>query len=117
MKSIIMSKSKAIQKFTEILENAVEAGADSVTLEYETEGIEVCYMFGNMGLGAVLIDQELESEVVGYIVDNAKLDKKPRGKMLMNLKGKQYTFLVKEYEHFGESAFEIFLKRSNLEKK
>jgi hypothetical protein len=105
-----MSKIQAIQKLKEILEDAVEAGADSVTLEYVSEGIEVCYMFGNMGLGAVLIDQEFESEVVGYIVEKAKLDRRSQGKLQMNLKGKQYSILVKEYDHFGESAFEIKLK-------
>lgn len=108
-----MSKNNAIQIFTEILEKAVEATADYVTFEHVSEGIEVFYMFGDTGFGAVLIDHELEGEVVGYIVEKAKLDKKPRGKMLMNLKGKQYTVFVKEYEHFGESAFEISLKRSD----
>jgi len=107
-----MSKNKAIQKLTEILEDAIELGADSITIEYVSEGMEVCYMFGNIGLGAVLIDQKLESVVVGCIVENAKLDKRSKGRMLMNLHGKQRTIFVKEYEHFGESAFEMNLKET-----
>lgn len=110
MIGIIMSNNKAIQKFTGILEEAIEVGADPITLEYVSERMEVCYMFGNIGLGFVLIDQELESAVVGYIVRSAKLDKRARGELVMKLHGKQRTIFVRRYDHFGESAFEIKLK-------
>jgi len=101
------SKSRGYCKLTEILETALDSEADSVTLEYADGGLEVCFMFGNVGGGGVLVDRELEEEVVGCIVSQARLENKPRGKMKMQLRGVDHTIVVREYDSFGESAFEL----------
>lgn len=105
-------ESRGFQMLTEILEDAVDSGADSVRLEYVSEGLEVSYMFGNAGLGSVITDPEVEREIIRYIVENARLEKRPRGRMQMDLLGKQYTIMVEEFDHFGESAFKLSLKKS-----
>jgi hypothetical protein len=104
-------KQGGLQKLTQVLEEAMNSGADSVSLEYEDNGLEVCYMFGNVGIGAVLIDRDLEAEVVGYIVEAAKLERKSRGKMQMALCGKEYIVTAERYESFGESAFKLKINR------
>lgn len=104
-------KSRALRKLHEILERAVEGGADSVELEYADSGLEVTFMFGTTGLGGVLVERELEGEVIGLIVQKGHLQKKPRGAMSMMLLGEAHTITIEEYEEFGESGFRLKLKK------
>jgi hypothetical protein len=102
-----------LQALQRILEDAVERGADAVELEYVSEGLEVNYMFGDMGLGTVLANHELTGEIVGVVVDKARLDTRPRGEMSIDLFGRRHTILVEEYESFGESCFRLVLSESS----
>jgi len=81
---------KAIHQITGVLEHALDTGADSVSLEYEDGGMEVCFNYGNTGIGT-LIDRKPAREVVGYMWEAAKLETKFRGKMQMKLHGKDYA--------------------------
>jgi hypothetical protein len=110
-KSNDKNKGTGLEKLIQVLEEAMNSGADSVSLEYEDNGLEVCYMFGNVGIGAVLIDRDLEAEVVGHIVEAAQLERKSRGKMQMALCGKEYIVNAERYESFGESAFKLKINR------
>ena len=38
----------------DILDRAVDGGADSIELEYVSEGVEVCFMVGSSGFGHVV---------------------------------------------------------------
>ena len=111
------NREKGLRKLTEILQKAVDDGADSVHLEYGSGGMEVCFMFGHVGVGAVLIDRALEKEVVGYIVDHANLANKLRGSMKIDLRSGEYTIHVKEYDSFGESAFILEIQKPRRKNK
>jgi hypothetical protein len=102
-------KDKASERLQQILEQAVDGGADSIQLEYVEDGLEVCYMFGSTGIGDVLSDHTLASEIIGLIVDRAKLGDKSRGVMTWTLFGKRHSIVVEEYDSFGESAFRLKL--------
>jgi hypothetical protein len=43
-------KNEALQKLQQILEEAINVGADSIELEYVDDGLEVCYIFGGTGV-------------------------------------------------------------------
>ena len=98
-----------LQKLQQILETAIDCGADSIELEIADGGLEVTYMSGNMGYGELISDHELIGRVICLIIDRAKLENKSRGVMIWTLSGRQYRITVKEYESFGESAFRLKL--------
>jgi hypothetical protein len=104
-------KDKALQKLQQILQEAVDGGADSIELEYVEDGLEVSYMLGGTGIGAVLSDHVLASEVIGLIIDRAKLEYKSRGVMSWMLFGRQHNITAEEYDSFGESAFRLILQK------
>ena len=104
-------KNEARQKLQQIIEEAIDIGADSIELEYVDSGLEVCYMLGSSGVGTILADRMLESEIVELIISKAKLEDKSRGVMDWTYLGKRYHILVEEYESFGESAFKLILRK------
>lgn len=106
-------KHKAQEKLQQILEEAINIGADSIELEYDDGGLEVCYMLGNTGFGTILADRKLIGEIIGLIIDQAKLEHKSRGVLNWMHLGKQYNITVKEYENFGESAYRLILRKPN----
>ena len=112
LSSEAMNKTRAFVALQSILEEAINAGADSVEMEYVTEGLEVTYMFGNRGHGSVLKDKTLESGIIGLIIERAKLQDKSRGVMEWAMGDKAYRIKVEEYESFGESAFRLILEKS-----
>src|SRR5438132_1642208 len=101
---------KAFQELVRLLEEAVQAGAHSVGLEYKGRDLLVFHNFGNTGLGASRIPEELQQEVIEELVRKAGLSRKSRGKMQVRLLGKDYEVIVEEYDSFGESAFNLTLK-------
>jgi len=111
------NRENGLRKLTEILQKAVDDGADSVHLEYESGGMEVCFMFGHVGVGAVLIDRALEKAVVGYIVDHANLERKSRGSFKITLRTGEYAVNVREYDSFGESAFILEIQKPRRKNK
>jgi hypothetical protein len=104
-------KNEALGKLQQILEEAIDIGADSIELEYADGGLEVCYMLEGMGVGTILADRRLVSEIIELIIDKAKLENKSRGVMGWTHLGKQYKITVEEYENFGESAFRLILRK------
>lgn len=104
-------KNEAHQKEEQILGGAIDIGADSIELEYVDGGLEVCYMLGSRGVGTILADPMLESEIIEIIISKAKLEDKPRGVMDWMHLGKRYHILVEEYESFGEIAFKLMLSK------
>jgi len=101
---------QAYRELIRVLEETVQAGADSVELEYEGRDLMVFHNFGNTGLGASRIPQELQQDVIAELVNRAGLSRKSRGKMQVSLLGKDYEAVVVEYDSFGELAFTITLK-------
>lgn len=102
-------KNRASEKLQQILEEAAGGVADSIELEYVAGGLEVSTLFGNTGIGNMLNNRALASEMIELIIDRAKLEDKSRGVMTWTLLGKLYTITVEEYDNFGEPAFRLIL--------
>jgi hypothetical protein len=75
-------------------------------------GIWACICISETGLGLVSIPRDLQEPVLGELVERANLTRKPKGRMQVNLLGKDYLVTVNEYDSFGESAFTLTLKKS-----
>jgi len=110
-------KNEAVEKLHQILEEAIDGGADSIGLEYVAEGLEVSMMFAGTGIGEVLDDPVLASNVIGLIIDRAKLENKSRGVMSWMLFGKQRSIMVEENDSFGESGFRLQLGKPKQKRK
>ena len=104
------SSDKAFRELVRVLEEAVRAGAHSVGLEYKGRDLMVFHNFGNIGLGASRIPQELQQDVIAELVKRAGLSRKHKGKMQVTLFGRDYEAVVDVYDSFGESAFNLTLK-------
>jgi len=102
----------AFQELVRVLEEAVQAGADSVGLEWEDPGLMVYLNFGDTGLGAVSIPRDLQGPVLEELVEKANLTRKPKGQFSLSLLGDEYEIAVEEYDSFGESAFTLTLKKA-----
>ena len=98
-------------EFRKIIDKAVYEGADSITIEYDDDGLEDCYWIGITGIADVFVDRDFEKELIGYIIEAAKLENKPKGSIVVELHGIEYTINVEEYNHFGESAFKLTFKK------
>jgi hypothetical protein len=105
-----MPKDAAFRELIRVLEGAVQAGVDSIGLEYKGRDLMVFHCVGPMGLGATRIDDELRQAVIEELVKRAGLDRKSKGKMQIELLGRDYEVRVEEYDSFGESAFNLTLK-------
>lgn len=102
---------KGSSEFLKIIELAIYEGADSVTIEYDDNGLEVCNWIGSLGIGEILVGRDIEQNLIEYIIDTAKLENKTKGKIAIKLDGAGYTINVDEYDHFGESAFKLLIKK------
>ena len=65
---------------------------------------------GPTGVGGVVADP-LAGDIMAEIVSRAKLEKRNKGFLKAGIRGKQMKFVVKEYDHFGNSAFEIRMRK------
>lgn len=101
---------QAFRELIRVLEDAIQAGADSVGMEYEDRNWIVYHNFGNTGLGAARIAKELQWDVINQIYDRAGLSRKARGKMQVSLLGKDHEVAVKTHESFGEAVYHLTLK-------
>ena len=104
---------EAFRELVRVLEEAVQAGADSVGLEWEDRDLVVVHYFGAMGREEAPIPQELEQAVIEEIVKRAGLADKFRGKMQVCLLGKDHELVVDERANSGESDYILTLKKSN----
>lgn len=50
MSNGVSDETEALQVLGGILEEAMDAGANVIELEYVDSGLEACYMFGNIGI-------------------------------------------------------------------
>ena len=103
--------SPAEQQLQAYLEEAVEAGADAIVLEYVSEGLEVCFMLGDSGMGRILKDPKLAGAVMQLVGDRAGLDTRTKGTMTCLVRGQPVGITVEEYDSFGECAFRLKLKK------
>jgi hypothetical protein len=103
---------EAFQELVRVLEEAVQTGADSVGLEWEDRDLVMYLYFGNTGIGSVSIPGDLQEPVLGEIIERAGLTCNFKGKMQINLLGEDYVVTVKQYENFGEFAFNLTLKKA-----
>jgi hypothetical protein len=99
--------SKGFQELIRVLEEAVQARADCLELEWEGQDLVVYQYFGHTGVGAVSIPRELQKAVLREIAKRAKLAHKPTGTMPLTLLGNEYEVFVQEYDSFGESTFTL----------
>lgn len=101
-------ESLAVAKVQEIVDRAVETGADSVSIEFAQEGgLEVIFMFGNTGFGDILVGPDLEAEVMQLIYDRAGLENQAKGVLHWTSRGRGLKILVEEYDSFGETAYTL----------
>jgi hypothetical protein len=102
------SQSPASAKMQEILDRAIDAGADAVTIEFAKEGgLEILFVFGNTGVGDILVQQSLEAEVMTLIYEQAGLEEKSCGVLHWECHGQNLEINVEEYESFGETAYKL----------
>ena len=113
MSENVNKSEEAFRELVRVLENAVRAGANSVGLEREGGDLMVVHYFGCRGQAEGLIAKELEQAMLEEIVSRAGLAGKPRGEMHLKLLGTEYQVVVDDRESFGESAFNLTLKKSS----
>jgi len=102
------SKTLAIQKMQEILDQAIDAGAAAITIEFAKEGgLEVLFEFGNTAVGDILVDQTLEADVITLIYERAGLEEKPFGVLHWESQGQNLEIRIEEYDSFGETAYKL----------
>lgn len=97
----------------DILEDALTKEADSITMEWVQEGLEIFFIRGDTGLGFVIEDSNCAGELIGYIYDQSGLERKTRGKIKMELCGEPCMIRVKEYSSFGETALELKIHKEH----
>ena len=110
MKNSTCNNHNESSEFIEIVKQAIHLEADSVTIEYCDDGLEICCRYGTLSICDVLVDRDIEQHLLNYIIDAANLQTKPKGKIVTKIDGIEYTINVKEYDNFGESAFELFVE-------
>ncbi len=113
MSNSVNNEAEVLRLLGDILEEAMDAEANVLELEYVDRGLEAYYMSGSIGIG-ILIKPELEGEVIRTIVKKAKLGKRPRSRMHMDLNGQKHTIIVEEYQSSGEAAFKLILEKPNV---
>ena len=104
--------SPAERQLQAYLDEAVEAGADTIILEYVPEGLEVCFMLGDTGAGRILEDSKLAGALMELIGDRAGLGTRTKGRMTWLVHGQPVEIAVEEYDSFGECAFRLKLKKT-----
>ena len=113
MSDNVNKSEEAFRRLVRVLETAVRAGANSVGLEREGGDLMVVHYFGSRGQAEAAIPKDVEQALVDEIIDRAGLAHSPRGEMQINLAGKDYKVIVDERDDFGESAFNLTLRKSS----
>jgi len=91
----------------EILERALESGADAVTLEHVPEGVEVLYIHGQAGVGHVVAERGL----ISHVASRAGLVRRDRGEFSLAVRERRRTVLVEEYQNFGETGLRLRFRK------
>lgn len=95
-----------VENLDDLLEAMLESEADKMTLEWVSGGLEVSIFGGSLGVGNVLPEPRATA-IVGELITRAKLQRRSTGTFNARIGERERTFTVREYDHFGESAFEI----------
>lgn len=61
---------------------------------------------GSAGVGGVL-SRPLAGAIVKEVVTRANLERRTKGRLKARIRDREMEFVAREYDHFGESAFEI----------
>jgi hypothetical protein len=102
------SQGPAIQKMQEIIDQALDADANAVTIEFAKEGgLEVLFVFGNTSVGGILVDRALEEAVMTLIHERSGLEEAPCGILHWVSHGQKLKIQVEEYDSFGETAYQL----------
>jgi hypothetical protein len=102
---------RAFHELVRVLEEAAQAGADSLELEWEGRDLMAFQCLGHAAVGTAPFSRDLQSAVLEEVVQRAGLRRKSKGRMLLTLNEEEYEVLVKQYESFGESAFILKLNK------
>ena len=77
-----------------------------MTLEWNSDGLEVMMYQGAVGVGEV-VTGPAAGAIMGEVVTRAKLNNRAKGSFQATIGDEQIDFIAREYDHFGETAFEI----------
>ncbi|MGO8749984.1 MAG: hypothetical protein ACLQNE_28900 [Thermoguttaceae bacterium] len=108
---------RAFGELVRVLEEASKAGASCLALEWAGQELVAFRDFGGIMIGIEHFPTELESDVVDALVQRTGLDRKTKGKMMLDLLGEEYEVLVEKYGTFGEPAFQLTLKKCGRKKR
>jgi hypothetical protein len=110
----MLSGNKKVTDLTlhSIIETAIQQGAETIDLEYVTEGMEVTYVSGSYGVGEVIDNRKSIKTIIDELVTQAKLEQKTRGTFKWIHDEREYEVRAEQYESFGESAFRLIVKKS-----
>jgi hypothetical protein len=100
---------EAAELLRQIVEQAVDDGAEMIDFERVPEGLEITTFAGASGVGRVLDDRELEDELIRWVDKNTKVGQGSRGTIEIVVHGGKRTVALQRYESFGETCFRIFL--------
>lgn len=106
-------KHKGLAEFIKIIKLAIHEGADSVTIEYDAERLEICNWIGTLGIGEVLVGRDAEQNLIEFIIDAANLENKTKGRIVIESDEIEYTINVEGHSNFGESAFTLLIRKVN----
>ena len=95
-----------VEQLGDILRNLVVFEGDRVTLEWNPDGLEVMMYQDAVGVGEV-VTGPVAGAIMEEIVTRAKLNIRAKGSFQATIGDEQIKFIVREYDHFGETAFEI----------
>jgi hypothetical protein len=95
-----------LEQLDDVLEGLLEIEADRATLEWTSGGIEVTMWRGSHGVGGMLTGPRAEA-IMKEVVARAKLERRSKGTFEARIGHREMKFTAEEYDHFGETAFEI----------
>ena len=75
------------------------------------------YIEGHSGIGYAIRDRVIQDEIMRFIFDKAKLNKRVRGKFTMTINGADVTVEAREYQSFDETCVELRLSKQNPKRK
>lgn len=108
-----MDKEKDFEKqatsaIQEIIDHAIDIGADKVEIEFSKEGgLEVIFISGSIGIDGIIVDTSIESTVMELIYERSGMEDAIYGVLLCESHGHTYKIQVEEYNSFGETAFRL----------
>ena len=71
----------------------------------------VFHQVGPLGLGTSRIPEDMRRVVIEELVERAGLDRKAKGQMQVALLGQPFEVVAEQYDSFGESAFNLTIRK------